>query len=89
MARPGVLVLLLLILVCMCDAFILCPKFPKCCRTRSCGIFCPSCSEAKFFVNGVRKVALSPPRCGLLFILEDPYLYHKDLAVYPHPYVCL
>ncbi|MPC88023.1 hypothetical protein E2C01_082912 [Portunus trituberculatus] len=77
MARPGVLLLLVLTtltLAAVCDAFVLCPQFPRCCETRSCHMLCPSCSEAEHFENGVRKGPNQyRPRCGINAIIGDPY----------------
>ncbi|KAK7070033.1 hypothetical protein SK128_012540 [Halocaridina rubra] len=48
-------------LMALSDALVLCPQFPSCCNRRnarggdSCHALCPSCREARFFENGIRK----------------------------------
>lgn len=91
MARAHVLLLLLVAsasLAAVGDGFVLCPTFPRCCNTGSCGLLCPSCSEAEFFKNGVRIEPKSSVRCGLNNLVGDPYaLVGAD--IFPSPLICI
>lgn len=91
MARAHVLLLLLVALAALAavsEGLVLCPRFPGCCKTGSCGILCPSCSEAEYFKNGVRIESKSPTRCGLNALIGDPYaLVGAD--IFPSPLICI
>ena len=92
MARSGVLLLLVLTtltLAAVCDGFLLCPQFPRCCETRSCHMLCPSCSEAEHFEHGVRKGPNQyRPRCGVNAIIGDPYALVGE-EIFPNPLICI
>ncbi|KAK4321018.1 hypothetical protein Pmani_008126 [Petrolisthes manimaculis] len=96
MARAGVLVLATLVtlftlasILTTTDAFALCPTFPRCCRTRSCGLLCPSCSEASEFRNGKRiRPIPGRRRSDNRLLVPDPYVF-VNADIFPSPFIGL
>ncbi|KAK7070032.1 hypothetical protein SK128_012539 [Halocaridina rubra] len=82
-----VLLVAFVALAAVCDALVLCPQFPSCCASRSCGPLCPSCREARAFTNGVRNrpTGRSPE---ISFIRGDPFAFPGN-GVFPDPLVLL
>lgn len=62
------------------DGLVLCPTFPRCCTTRSCWFLCPSCSEARFFISGMRIEPKNPEPCpdALSLVVPDPYAFPEE-----------
>ncbi|XP_063613969.1 uncharacterized protein LOC134787174 [Penaeus indicus] len=70
----AVLLVVMLSLAAVSESLVLCPSFPGCCRSRSCHALCPSCREARNFVNGVRKRP-SGRVPSISFIEGDPFAF--------------
>lgn len=79
-AAPWVVMAAAAVLAATSEALVLCPTFPRCCVTQSCWFLCPSCSEAKYFINGVRITPKNPEPCPdyLRLVVPDPYAFPDD-----------
>ncbi|KAG7164905.1 hypothetical protein Hamer_G017312 [Homarus americanus] len=73
------------------DALVFCPKFPSCCYPYdTCHALCPSCREARFFRNGIRKFPKYSRPCSIggTFINPDPFLFPGSVP-FPNPPICI
>lgn len=81
----AVLLVVMLSLAAVSESLVLCPSFPGCCATRSCHALCPSCREARHFVNGIRKRP-SGRVPQISFIEGDPFAF-PNADIFPNPLI--
>jgi len=83
--RVAAVLVVLLVVAAVCESLVLCPQFPSCCKSRSCHALCPSCREARHFVNGIRKRP-SGRVPSISFIEGDPFAF-PNADIFPNPLI--
>ncbi|KAK7077347.1 hypothetical protein SK128_021202 [Halocaridina rubra] len=65
------LLMIAVVFAALSHALVLCPTYPGCCDTQSCGSLCPDCEQQSHFTMTAKLLSSRPQPCALVGNLLD------------------